>query len=71
MAKLKIETNRNTELVKFCTMQDGEIFVYNGGTYVRLENTWWGICITDGSSEEFEDDTLVTYVRRAELKLTI
>lgn len=71
MAKLKIETNRDTELVKFCSIEESEIFIHEGKAFERYSSTDMAICLNDGHVWGFKDDDLVTYVRKAELKLTI
>ena len=75
MAKLKVETNRDTELVKFCSIRDAEIFILaDGRACMRTERLLTrinAVCLDDGDWLELDDDVLVTYVQRAELKLTI
>lgn len=71
MAKMKIEANRDTELVKFCTIEVGEIFMHEGKAFMRNVSMDLAICLDDAHIWGFEENDLVTYVRRAELKLTI
>lgn len=71
MAKVKIETNRDTELVKFCALEVGEIFMYDGKAFLRCISTELAMCLNDAHVWGFKDDDLVTCVRKAELKLTI
>ena len=75
MAKLKIEMNRDTELVKFCSIRDAEIFILaDGRTCMRTERLLTkinAVCLNDGDWLELDSDVLVTYVKKAELKLTI
>lgn len=75
MAKLKIETNRDTELIKFEALQVGEVFVMKkGDACMKMLDTFAGanaVCLNDGCWMNIDDDTLVTYIKKAELKLTI
>lgn len=79
MAKLKIETNRDTELVRFDALEVGETFITSEGL-VGIKTDQYelrgglrvnAICLNDGSYLYFKNDALLTYVRSAELKLTI
>ena len=72
MAKLKIETNRDTELVKFEALQVGEVFIMtNGETCMKMIGAFAAVCLDDGRWMNIDDNALVTYVKKAELKLTI
>ena len=75
MAKLKVETNRDTELIKFEALQVGEVFIMkNGEACMKMLDTFAGantVCLNDGRWMNINDDALVTYVRKAELKLII
>ena len=71
MAKINVETNRDSELVKYGSLQVGEAFFYEGEAYVRSVDKSWAVRLNDGGYSDFADEQLVTYVKRAELKLTI
>lgn len=73
MAKLKIETNRDTELIKFEALQVGEVFIATmGETCMKISGTFAdAVCLDDGCWMSIDDDALVTYIKKAELKLTI
>ena len=74
MAKLKVETNRDTELIKFEVLQNGEIFLVGNEAYVKADcyfNPVNAFRLSDGLATGLNDDDLVTYVKKAELKLTI
>lgn len=73
MAKLKVETNRDTELVKYSSLLIGEVFIYKGEVCMKTEDTSTAVRLNDGWFRTFSDsgDVLVTCVRKAELKLTI
>ncbi len=75
MAKLKIETNRDTELIKFEALQVGEVFIVkSGSTCMKMIDTLKdanAVCLNDGCWMGIDKDTLVTYIKKAELKLTI
>jgi hypothetical protein len=74
MAKLKVEMDRDSTKVKFCSIRDAEIFVVQGKTCMRTERLLAkinAVCLDNGDWMELEDDVLVTYVQKAELKLTI
>lgn len=71
MSKLKTETIRDTELVRYDSLEVGEIFVYADNAYIRTDNTHWAVRLSTGGFVQFNDEELVSYVKRAELKLTI
>ena len=71
MAKLKIETNRDTELVKYSSLLTGEAFIYKGESYIKTEEVSTAVRLNDGWFISVDGDILVTYIKKAELKLTI
>jgi hypothetical protein len=78
MAKLKVETNRDTELIKFEALQVGEVFYYDNNACLKIDELHVrpGVVINAVSLEnrkvyQILDDVLVTYIKKAELKLTI
>ena len=71
MAKLKVETNRDTELVKYSSLLIGEVFIYKGEVCMKTEDTSTAVRLNDGWFRAVDGDLLVTCVRKAELKLTI
>lgn len=74
MAKIKCEINENSTLVKFEAVQIGEIFVIGGVPFIKIyKDSHWAdaISLSDGKFGCITDDTLVVYIKSAELKLTI
>lgn len=79
MAKLKVETNRDTELVKFCSILVNEIFYYDNNTCLKIDELQTiapeiainAISLENNKIYQIPDDALVTYIKKAELKLTI
>ena len=74
MAKLKVEMNRDTELVKFEVLQNGEVFMFEGEEHIKVDcyiSEVNAVRLSNGLAEGFDGDTLVTFVKKAELKLTI
>ena len=74
MAKIKCEINEDSTLVKFEAVEKGEVFVCNGEVFVKVDPLPGGINairLDTYSRGYFSNDTLVTYVKSAELKLTI
>ena len=74
MAKIKCEINKNSTLVNFEEVQIGEIFVLGGNPFIKIyKDSYWAdaISLADGKFGCITDDTLVVYVKSAELKLTI
>lgn len=70
MARIKYEINEGSTLVKFGALQQGEVFVADGKPHYKF-NKVNALRISDGVWRYFDDDVLVTYVKKAELKLTI
>lgn len=70
MAKLKFSINENSTLIKFCALQEGEIFLYNNAPFIKSDNNQVPNLI-NGCWTLIDDDELVTYVKRAELKIEI
>lgn len=74
MAKIKCEIKEDSTLVKFGALQEGEIFLAENEAYVKA-NCYFdpvnAFRLSDGSAKGIDDDYLVTYVKSAELKLTI
>lgn len=72
MAKIAFYSDDDSTKVKFCSLLVGEVFVYKGDTYLKLDaDILNSVNLKNGDMECVEDDTLVTFVRRAELMLTI
>lgn len=74
MAKIKCKINENSTLVKFEAVQIGETFVIGGVPFIKIyKGDHWAnaTSLADGKLGYITDDTLVVYVKSAELKLTI
>lgn len=74
MAKLKVKTKEDSTLVRFDSLQFGEVCLMDGVPYMRAyQPGYTAVNLVDGSLKFINDakDTLVTYVKSAELKLTI
>lgn len=75
MAKLKVKTKEDSTLVRLDSLQYGEVYLMDGVPYMRAyQPGCTAVNLTDGSLKFIGDeakDTLVTYVKSAELKLTI
>ena len=79
MAKIKCKINEDSTLIKFGSLQNGEIFIMNGKACMKIDKIYIGakihylcaVCLEDREIYELPDDELVTYVKKAELKLTI
>ena len=70
MAKIKCNIIEDSTLVKFGALQQGEVFITDGKPHYKFDKVN-ALRISDGVWASFNDNDLVTYVRRAELKLTI
>ena len=70
MAKIKCEINEDSTLVKFEAIENGEVFMYNGEVLYKF-NDFATINLVEDRLTELNNNTLVTYVKSAELKLTI
>ena len=71
MARIKYEINEDSTLVTFQSLQFGEAFVYQGEPYMVAFKDGKAVSLEDGTIIPFENTELVTYVKKAELKLTI
>lgn len=73
MAKIECEIKEDSALVKFEAIEDGEIFVRDDMSFIKLNrgNRNNAFCLTECEWLYFFDSTLVTYAKSAELKLTI
>lgn len=70
MAKIKCEINEDSTLVKFESLQNGEVFFCNGKPYYKF-NKFAVIDLMENGATNFNGDELVIYVKKAELNLTI
>lgn len=70
MAKIKVNTTDDSTLIKFDAVQHGEVFIDDCEPFIKCADAA-AFKLTSGSLMTFEEDDLVTYVKRAELKLTI
>ena len=71
MARIKYEITLDSTLVKFGALQTCEVFIDGDVPYMVVLKKGNAVCLKDGVIVPFEDNELVTYVRKAELKLTI
>ena len=78
MGKIKCEIKKDSSLVKFEAVENGELFVFKGKAYIKifpLEVPTYEVInafeVESGNCTFIYSDTLVTYVKNAELKLTI
>ena len=74
MAKIKCDFKEDSTLVKFRALQNGEVFVYSeydGEAYMKTIIDNQAICLADGDIVRMDNEELVTYVKKAELNLTI
>ena len=71
MARIKTTINEDSTLVKFEAVMDGEIFFYEESPYYKFNNCIAINLMGDNTMNSFSNDELVTYVKSAELKLTI
>ena len=73
MTRIKCEINEDSTLVKFGALQEGEIFVHDGMPFYKTGGSCYynAICLTECEWLHFCDSSLVTYVKKADLKLTI
>lgn len=70
MAKVTYEINEDSTLIKFGALQEGEIFLYHNPPFIKANDNHVPNLI-NGHWTLIDDDELVTYVKKAELKLTI
>ena len=73
MAKIKCEMAEDSTLIKFESVQFGEVFIYQNEPYMKALGIGElkAMSLDSGDIIMFDDDDLVTYVKKAELKLTI
>jgi len=71
MARIKTTINEDSTLVKFGAVMVGEIFFYEESPYYKFNNCIAINLVGDNTMNSFSNDELVTYVKSAELKLTI
>lgn len=70
MAKITYEINEDSTLIKFGALQEGEIFLYHNAPFIKANNNHVPNLI-NGHWTLIDDNELVTYVKKAELNLTI
>jgi hypothetical protein len=70
MAKIKCEIKEDSILVEFGALQEGEIFLYHDAPFIKANDNHVPNLI-NGRWTLIDDDEPVTYVKSAELKLTI
>ncbi len=70
MAKLKFDIQENSTLIKFSALQEGEIFLYHNAPFIKANDNHVPNLI-NGCWTLIDDDELVTYVKKAELKIEI
>lgn len=73
MARIKCEINEDSTLVKFESLQFGEVFICQGEPHIKVLGIGErkAMCLKNGDIIRFDGDDLVTYVKKAELNLTI
>lgn len=71
MARIKYDIDEDSTLIKYLAVQYGEIFMCDGAVYIKAQMEGKAVSLDDGTLIPFDDDELVTYVKKAELKLTI
>ena len=77
MAKIKCEIKEDSTLVKFGALHNGDLFIFNGKPYIAMyeigdeESPVNAFILDEGFPTHFDYNCLVTYVKSAELKLTI
>jgi len=74
MAKLKVKTKEDSTLVRLDSLQYGEVCLMDGVPYMRAyQPDCMMVNLTDGFIKFIDDPkgVLVTYVKSADLKLTI
>lgn len=73
MAKIKCETKEESTLIKFEALEEGEVFLVGNDPCVKLrdDSVINAISLLSGLFCEYQPNALVTYVKSAELKLTI
>lgn len=74
MSKIKYEINEDSTLIKYDALQAGEIFIRKGEPCIKMRGEYYKECaihLKNGGLVAIESDELVTYVKSAELNLTI
>jgi hypothetical protein len=72
MAKITVDVSKESTLVRFDSLRNGEVFVSLGAPHIKVNmGKFNSFGLISGIFEAFVDDDLVTYVKKAELKLTI
>lgn len=71
MARIKYDIDEDSTLIKYLAVQYGEIFLFEGELYIKAHIEGKAVSLDDGMLIPFDDNELVTYVKKAELKLTI
>ena len=72
MSRIAFYTDDDTTIVKFCSLSVAEVFIYKGDTYFKLDAEGLNVVsLKNGGMYHMDDDTPVTFVKRAELMLTI
>ena len=77
MARIKCEINEDSTLVKFGSLQNGDLFIFNGKPYIAMyeigdeESSVNAFILDEGFPTHFDYNALVTEVKSAVLKLTI
>lgn len=73
MARINYDIDEDSTLVKFESLQNGEVFIFQGEPYMRTLGVGErkAMCLKDGDIILFVNSDLVTYVKKAELNLTI
>lgn len=70
MARIEWNIKEDSTLIKFGALQRREVFICDGEPYYKFSKAD-ALRISTGVWIHFDDDDLVTYVKSAELKLTI
>ena len=74
MAKFKVAINKDTELVKFEALQNGEVFICENEEHIKVDCCLPqinAVRLSDGIAEGIDNNKLVTYVKKAKLELII
>lgn len=73
MSKIKCEIKEDSTLIKFIAVQEGEIFICDGMPFYKTGGDCYynAISLTRCEWRHFYNNSLVTYVKKAELNLTI
>lgn len=71
MARISYDIYEDSTLIKYLAVQYGEVFLCDGAVYIKAHTEGEAVSLDDGKLIPFDDNELVTYVKSAELKLTI